>query len=638
MALSNLEKTILDTIAYYEGTLGKSQNGFDILFGGKKIINGWTENTTEIRHRCIKPRGTVTEQVILDEGFTVCEDPTWEGTTSYGSKTTAAGRYQYLGYSWASTTKKIGLGFNAPMSSDNQNKAALRGVKVKRKVKDSELQNALTSISNFKKVLEKLKEEWTSMKNALNGNYHKTVEMGWEFYKGAYGKYNSPNAGTQSNLNSSNGTTIYIDSDGNTIPKFGTSTTSTNTVDSDKFYVNIPGDNTANKIIFFWCGLESVISRKKQWDQIPSNVKEKNYIIMGNYLPNVDGSTNITNDGLRTPFKRYFSSIGGDYSKIKSKILMGYSAGGAIVFNNYSTSDKFCGLIDPSLSTEANTENRTYSSNVAMLWGSDGMIGINNWATRYPKVQSKIKDGKGFVIKIPKLDHGIAIQKWFELWGSVLTTGQSPTNNTNSSDTTPNAGQLRSVMNNLNIKEKKYTTQFTINQIKALSSNKRGGDGPNYIVPTKDPNTGNWKVLLNQSYTDGEMSNAGDITESLSKAASAVFSKIYELTNIKITVTGGNDNYHQSYNNSSRHRLGKGIDFTVSPHSTTDLDRVITIIQSFVGGEYPYLRYIDEYRYGTTNGTGNHFHMSWGDGAEGQSTAIASKTKTDNNQIPTYTV
>ena len=50
MALTKLEKTILDTIAYYEGTLGKSQNGFDILFGPNKIINGWTPNTT-IRHR-----------------------------------------------------------------------------------------------------------------------------------------------------------------------------------------------------------------------------------------------------------------------------------------------------------------------------------------------------------------------------------------------------------------------------------------------------------------------------------------------------------------------------------------------------------------------------------------------------------
>ena len=604
--MTNLEKTILDTISYFEGTLGKSQNGFDILFGGKKVMNGWTHDTTQIRHRCIKPYGNVTKEVIEDAGFTICEDQTWFGTTSTGAGTTAAGRYQYLGYSWASTTEKLGLGFNAPMSADNQNKAALRGVKLKRKVTEDELKKALTSIDNFKKVLEKLKNEWTSMKGALNKTYHKTVEMGWEFYKGAYEKYNSPNSGTQSNSNTPNGTTIYVDDYGVTIPKFGTSKTSSNTTDSDKYYINIPSDTTAKNIIFFWCGYETVISREKQWKQIPNNIKQKNYIIMGNYAPIAEGTARGDINGLRIPFKKYFTSIGGNYSKITTKILMGYSAGGVTTFNNYGKNDKLCALIDPSLSTAANTENRDWSSNVAMLWGSSGMIGISDWATRYPKVADKIKDGKGVVTKVASLDHAKAIEKWFQLYGSIILGNSSSANNSSSAE--PNAGKLRMVMANLKIKEKIYSTAYTVAQIKA-SSPKSSGTGPNYIVPTKDPNKGDFKVLLGQNYRNGELSNGGDIDSDLVTVAQAVFNKIYADKKVTITVTGGNDNYHQSYNNNSKHKVGKGLDFVISPRKTQDLNYVVQVIKD-LKSTYPNLGYIDEYRRQTANGTGDHFHLS----------------------------
>ena len=121
MALTNLEKTLLDTISYFEGTIGRSQNGYDLLFGGTKVMEGWQPNTTKIRHRCIIPTTYLTKEIIEEKGFTVCQDETWRGKTRNGTTTTAAGRYQWIGSSWWEVTTKAGLGSNAPMSKNNQN-------------------------------------------------------------------------------------------------------------------------------------------------------------------------------------------------------------------------------------------------------------------------------------------------------------------------------------------------------------------------------------------------------------------------------------------------------------------------------------------------------------------------------------
>lgn len=199
------EKAILDTIAYAEGTLGVSQNGYDVLVTFPIII-GWSENT-DIRHRCVKPTGNLTAQIIKDKGGTVCTDspvktgPSWFRVVneSKGVNSTAAGRYQFLGSSWATTTEKLGLGFNAPMTKDNQDKAALRAVKTKRKVTETELKNAYSSFSSFEVVRKKLENEWTSLKlnrtSSTSGD--KTPSKYWEVYKYAVKVYkNGPQSGT----------------------------------------------------------------------------------------------------------------------------------------------------------------------------------------------------------------------------------------------------------------------------------------------------------------------------------------------------------------------------------------------------------------------------------------------------------
>jgi muramidase (phage lysozyme) len=401
-----LEATLLDTIAYFEGTIGRSANGYDILLGGK-VMNGWEVNTT-IVHRCVFSSSAG------------CIDKTWYNESK---NSTAAGRYQFVGKTWGSVSKKLKNVDNAPMTKSNQDEFGLYLAKG-RGVKSNDLENGLKSLTGFKSLLKKMENEWESFKRSLNNNYSTTPDMGWEFYKGAYQKYKDRGTtGTQVDQNTEAfdedglGNLIYLNQQGKKINKFGTQKISSNG-DKTKFYVNIPS-GSPDKIIYFWSGLESVISRKSQWDQIPGNIKSSCYIVMAAGVTNQN--QNSLND-LKNVIKNYNSSI--KTNKLK-EYIMGYSAGGYSVFNNYDKKYKFVALIDPSLSSVSNTENRKYSKNVAMIWGSNGMMGISNWATRYPKVDNKIKDDGGFSQKINKLNHSKAIQIWFSKYGNKIVAGQT---------------------------------------------------------------------------------------------------------------------------------------------------------------------------------------------------------------------
>jgi hypothetical protein len=54
--------------------------------------------------------------------------------------------------------------------------------------------------------------------------------------------------------------------------------------------------------------------------------------------------------------------------------VMGFSRGGINALDAYTPRHKFIGLIDPSF--RAAHAKRSYSRNVAMLWGSRGMVGL----------------------------------------------------------------------------------------------------------------------------------------------------------------------------------------------------------------------------------------------------------------------
>lgn len=133
--MTKYEKSLLDVIAYTEGTIGLSQNGYDVTVNFY-LINGWTPDT-DIIHG-------------LGDWY---NKPT---------NSTAAGRYQFLGSTWTGNwiggtkTKK---GQNVPMTKDNQDIAAIWLIKNKRNANI----DTLDTKEKFFDVLQKIAPEWSSI-------------------------------------------------------------------------------------------------------------------------------------------------------------------------------------------------------------------------------------------------------------------------------------------------------------------------------------------------------------------------------------------------------------------------------------------------------------------------------------------
>jgi muramidase (phage lysozyme) len=161
--ISNEYKAFLDTLAYTEGTLGVSNNGYDVVVNYHRI-DGWNNEIT-FGHR---------------------------GREWYieSAKSTAAGRYQFLGTTWWEQSKKykdtLGLSklktpiisnnieysYNAPFTKENQDFICYKYLENKGGVKENDLKNALKSKESFQKMIieKKLFCLWTSLARALEPN------------------------------------------------------------------------------------------------------------------------------------------------------------------------------------------------------------------------------------------------------------------------------------------------------------------------------------------------------------------------------------------------------------------------------------------------------------------------------------
>jgi muramidase (phage lysozyme) len=162
--MNKYEKALLDLIAWAEGTLGVSQNGYDVVVDFYRII-GWTPDTT-----------------IVHGGA--------EWNKPGGSNSTAAGRYQFLFGTWKSINGKV----NAPMTKENQYKAAIKLVnkRLKKTFPDNRpvTINELENRQKFDIMLTKLAPEWASfpVTKDLTTHDHRKIKAGQGYYSGQGGR------------------------------------------------------------------------------------------------------------------------------------------------------------------------------------------------------------------------------------------------------------------------------------------------------------------------------------------------------------------------------------------------------------------------------------------------------------------
>ena len=159
---SKYYKAMLETLAYTEGTLGVSQNGYDILFNNF-IIKGWNPDC-EFGHGGNKWLQKINKK---------------------GDKTSAAGRYQFTSETWFGLSKHnesvLGLKklstpisyggntyeYNAPFNKTNQDYFGYK--LLSSKVSENDLKKAETSKADFEAVARLLDRTWTSLAR-VNGD------------------------------------------------------------------------------------------------------------------------------------------------------------------------------------------------------------------------------------------------------------------------------------------------------------------------------------------------------------------------------------------------------------------------------------------------------------------------------------
>lgn len=154
--MTRYEKAFLDTLAWAEGTLGVSNNGYDVLVNdnaklGSRIVVGWTP-TTDIIHGL----------------------GSWAVNVG-GVRSTAAGRYQFIGSTWVELNNKV----NVPMTKVNQDASALKKLN---KLLGSNYKYNINSVNDMAVVASKIKSTWSSFSV-------KTPSALFEIYQLALGKY-----------------------------------------------------------------------------------------------------------------------------------------------------------------------------------------------------------------------------------------------------------------------------------------------------------------------------------------------------------------------------------------------------------------------------------------------------------------
>ena len=134
-----------------------------------------------------------------------------------------------------------------------------------------------------------------------------------------------------------------------------------------------------------------------------------------------------------------------------------------------------------------------------------------------------------------------------------------------------------------------------------------------YGPSTNDPNANKLRsIILNLGYKEkyNEIDSGGGISNELLIAATSIFTTIKQTyPNLGITITSGNDVYHQNLQGNSSHKSGKGLDFKIDPYPTNkDLFDITNILIKY-GATNPKFYYENEYKTLSKNGTAPHFHI-----------------------------
>jgi peptidoglycan hydrolase-like protein with peptidoglycan-binding domain len=111
-----------------------------------------------------------------------------------------------------------------------------------------------------------------------------------------------------------------------------------------------------------------------------------------------------------------------------------------------------------------------------------------------------------------------------------------------------------------------------------------------------------------------ELSSGGDVTDELSSIINSILKEFKSTTpTVKITITGGNDQFHKGLGYDSKHTKGQAVDLVLNPYNTNTSTAFLQILDKYKNKNSKF-SYIDEYKNPSGAATGGHFHLQYGEG------------------------
>lgn len=163
----------------------------------------------------------------------------------------------------------------------------------------------------------------------------------------------------------------------------------------------------------------------------------------------------------------------------------------------------------------------------------------------------------------------------------------------------------------------KRLSDFNTSARAALSSNKTFGYN---VVNVENVQFTSYNQLTNPVVnpqfigvvSQRDATTGGALEQRIVNISNDIFKSVASIDkNIRITVTAGNDKWHQeniSYD--SKHKVGKALDFTIEPATSQNKTLVTNILNSFKSKETGF-SFINEYDSPSAQATGGHFHIEY---------------------------
>lgn len=121
-----------------------------------------------------------------------------------------------------------------------------------------------------------------------------------------------------------------------------------------------------------------------------------------------------------------------------------------------------------------------------------------------------------------------------------------------------------------------------------------------------------------------ELESGGPLSEKIDDVVANIIKDFKKNNpNVQITLTAGNDKFHQNLNYVSQHTMGNAIDLTLNPLNSKIKGAFENLLNQYKS-KIPNFSYINEYDNPTKASTGGHFHIQIG-GKLSQSNANAKK-------------